>query len=261
MECPMATKEIFEWTFSPTDYFEQALEIQNGNYSMVIAEGKIEARMSSEYFAANPQIREQLHSIVLARFQGALVNSFLPYELMDPIRTHLREDGGKDVFVEPKGAVMYLFGGTADIIHTRGDGTVVYDSRAERILEKRTLGELVEVLQPSDLCLRKMLVSLENAVRDPKNELVHLYEIRDALTRKFGGDGKAKKILRISASAWSKFGKICNDEPLRQGRHRGKAAGPLRNPTHVESEEARVFAKEMVKKYVYYLSPLGLHRP
>jgi len=95
------------------------------------------------------------------------------------------------------------------------------------------------------------------AVRDPNNELVHLYEIRDALVVKFGGDAATRTTFRISRAQWSRFGARCNDELLRQGRHRGNNAGAFRDATEGELMEARGIARTMIESYLQYLEAPG----
>lgn len=84
------------------------------------------------------------------------------------------------------------------------------------------------------------------SIRDPNNELIYLYEIRDALSRKFGNSDKAISVLDIPKTKWKDFGKLCNYEPLKQGRHRGQHAA-LRNATDIELSEARETAKTIIE--------------
>ena len=249
----MSPVELFEWTFSPPDYFEQPLELVRAAYIMTITTGRVEVRLDSDFYTANPAIRDELHEALNDRFLGAQLVSFRPYELLGPVRTHLREDGGKDVFAEPKGVGMVFTVGTPDIQVTRADGTIVYDSRSERVAAKRSLGELIELHRPLSPTLTAMLNSISNAVRDPQNELVHLYEILDALSKEFGGKSRAIRTLGLDTSMWSRLGQICNNEPLRQGRHRGKMGLAIRDATHAELEEAREITRSMLRLYVQFL--------
>ena len=106
-----------------------------------------------------------------------------------------------------------------------------------------------------DELLPVLLQSYDAAVKDPCNELVHLYEIRDALVNKFGHEANAKAALAITNTTWSRFGQLCNDEPLNQGRHRGKKAREgLRDARTDELSEARDIARTMVEAYSRYLS-------
>jgi hypothetical protein len=94
---------------------------------------------------------------------------------------------------------------------------------------KGDLAEFVEKYRAKDAVLASLLRGYHAAVRDPDNELVHLFEIREALTTRFEGETEARSVLGISSRSRSRFGRLANVEPLRQGRHRGKAEGPLRD--------------------------------
>ena len=100
-------------------------------------------------------------------------------------------------------------------------GNVISDSRQDRVERKKNLAELVARYRSTDSLLSSLLRSYEAAVRDANNELVHLYEIRDALSVRFSGETAARATLGISSSQWSRMGQLCNSEPLRQSRHRG----------------------------------------
>jgi hypothetical protein len=82
---------------------------------------------------------------------------------------------------------------------------------------------------------------------------VHLYEIRDALSQHFGGGSAATAALQISSAQWSRLGQLSNNEPLTQGRHRGKQLGVLRDATNAELTEARDIARAMIESYLAYL--------
>jgi hypothetical protein len=53
----------------------------------------------------------------------------------------------------------------------------------------------------SDSVLAHLMHSHDTAVRNPKNELVHLYEIRDALVKHFRNDAATRAALGISKHA------------------------------------------------------------
>jgi hypothetical protein len=133
------------------------------------------------------------------------------------------------------------------------DGNIIADSKRDRIERKKSLAELVSVHRASDGLLAAMLRSYSAGVRDPNNELVHLYEIRDALSVKFGGDNSARAAIAITASQWSRLGQLCNNDPLRQGRHRGKTGEALRDASEGELVEARGIVRAMIEAYLQYL--------
>ena len=129
--------------------------------------------------------------------------------------------------------------------------------KATRIPRQVLLREGVDMLlakyRRKDWCVAFLLNSYTEAVNDPDNELVHLYEIRDAIAKKFGGGSAAVKALKITESQWSRLGQLANDEPLKQGRHRGKNLGVLRDATEWELKEGRDIARNLVEAYLYYL--------
>ena len=98
-----------------------------------------------------------------------------------------------------------------------------------------------------------MLKSYNASVNDPNNELVHLYEIRETLSKKFGGETVTREALGISRNEWSRLGQLANKEPLKQGRHRGKDVGQLRDATEGELKEARTIARALIEAYLKYL--------
>ena len=102
-----------------------------------------------------------------------------------------------------------------------------------------------------------LLNSYAAAVKDPDNELVHLYELREAVVAKFGGEGAARRALGVSSANWSRHGRLANDEPLKQGRHRGKKVGNLRDATEGELNEARSIARLVVKSYLTWRNNNG----
>jgi hypothetical protein len=96
------------------------------------------------------------------------------------------------------------------------------------------------------------------SVRDPANALVHLYEIRDALSKHFGNDTAARKALGISINKWERLGILANDPSLKQGRHRGGSLGALRDATVKELGEARRIARSLIEGYLEYLERLRI---
>jgi hypothetical protein len=248
---------VFEWTFSPLDYFEEAIEISRQDYTMTIAEGKVHAKVDSETYEADPGMRQRMHDALNDRFLGVQLLTHRPYELLRSTMLREHPDGRRDIFVEPEPARIVISAGTVDIQLVDKDGNVIADSKRERIERKMSLAELVSTYRSTDALLPSLLRSQAAAVRDPNNELVHLYEIREALSTKFGGGHTARATLGISATEWSRLGHLCNDEPLRQGRHRGKTGGALRDATEAELAEARSISRGMIEVYLRHLEGLA----
>jgi hypothetical protein len=236
---------VVEWQYSPPAYFEETIRILRSDYTMTIADGKVEARIDSAIYDANPALRQGLHDALNDRFLGVQLLGNTAYELSRSTMTRLHPDGRREIYVDVEAHLVLSDKVDSQIIDK--DGTVVADSKRNRIAKKKKLAELVGTYRATDETLTSLLRSYNAAVRDPDNELVHLYEIRDALSTKFGDKRMAQSALRISSSSWSRLGKLCNDEPLRQGRHRGKTPGTLRDATEAELKEARGIARAMVE--------------
>lgn len=250
----MSPVEIFEWEFSPADYFEESFNVVRDEYSLSVRPGKAEARVSAELYASDPTIRQRIQASLNDHLLGVQLLTFRPYTLSSARRTREHPDGRRDTFIELEGISVIAMGGSVDCRITAADGTVLADTKADRIAEKRVLAERIAKYRPSSPTLASMLSSFGAATRDPQNELVHLYEVRDALSSELGGKTGAMRTLGIPAATWSRLGQLCNDEPLRQGRHRGKGGASLRDATDAELSEARELARSMLRAYVNLLA-------
>jgi len=244
---------VIEWIYSPADYFEGAIRISRDEYEMTVHSGKVEAKIKPEVYDKDCKIRDVIHCTLNGRFLGVELLTHQAYELSEPRLYRLHRDGRKDVTIFPKPCVVTVSMGAPDIIITDKYVNLVSDSRKERIEKKKEVAELVEKYLTKDLVVASLLNSYHSAVNDPDNELIHMYEIRDALSKKFGDERQAYTNLGLSSAQWSRLGQLANNEPLKQGRHRGKSAGTLRDATEKELEEARAIARTFVKAYLDYL--------
>lgn len=249
----MGSVIVLDWSFSPPDYFEEPIEISRRDYTMTIADGKVRAKINSATYEARPEMREEVHNALNDRFLGVQLLTHRAYELSRPNVTRVHPDGRRDIFFEIEGASIKVSAGAVDFLITDKDGNVITDSKRERIERKKSLSALIEAHRAKDKLLASLLQSQAAAIRDPNNELVHLYEIRDALRTRFKDERAARTALGFSRTKWSRFGTLCNDMPLRQGRHRGQNAGALRDATEGELIEARGIARAMIEAYLQYL--------
>jgi hypothetical protein len=244
---------VLEWKFSPPDYFEEAIHIKRDDYVLTINNGTVEARIRPETYDKDQSMRDRLHASLNDRFLGVQLFSHKPYELSKASMYRLHPNGRRDITIFPEPIVIKVSIGEPDIIVKDKDGTIITDSRQERIQKKQELAELAEKYRQKDPFVASILRSYNEAVNDPDNELVHLYEIRDSIAKRFGGESAAQSELGITGKRWSRLGKLANDEPLKQGRHRGKSPGVLRDATEGELREARSIARNLVEALLDYL--------
>jgi hypothetical protein len=208
---------VLEWDFSPPDYFEEPIEISRHDYIVIIADGKVQAKIDSSVYEADPSMRQRLHDALNDRFLGVQLLSDRAYQLSKPTMTRVHPDERRDFFVEPEPERLKISDNLVDVRITDRHGNVISDSRQDRIEKKKSLAELVARYRSTDGLLDSLFRSYDAAVHDPNNELVHLYEIRDALFMRFGGEPAPRAAVGISSSQWSRIGHLCNSEPLRQG--------------------------------------------
>lgn len=244
---------VLGWTFTPPDYFEEPIRIVRDNYEITIENGKIKARIEAQYYDSGSDLRMKFHESLNSRFLGAQILNQKPFELSKPSMSRIHPDGRKNQYIFPESIKFTVTMGTPDVVVTDPNGKVIRNSRRERIERRKELVELVEKHRAHSPILQGLLNSLTCSIREPDNELVYLYEIREALSKKFGGEEMARKVLNITRISWRRFGRLTNVEPLKQGRHRGKNVGALRDATENELIEARTFARELIEKYLDYL--------
>jgi len=244
---------VVTWTYTPADYFEEPIRIQELGYTIVIAAGNVEARVNAAVYDADTKAtKEKICRAVDARFLKRQLAAYTTYELTGPrLESRVRDDGSNSavtVFVQPLPARKVEFATVVDVVTKDSAGNVVKDTARERDKRYSELAELLAKHSELDETAKSLLASWRSAIADQASELVHLYEIRDALKA-------VRTDLNISAKDWSRLGQLANDEPLRQGRHGGskKAAHELRDATEAELKEARDIALCMIEAYLRYL--------
>ena len=245
----------FEWSYTPPELFETRSDIVCAGRTFVIDSGKVLVRVEvvggqGTWWA----LANELHQVLHTQFLAGQVLSHERFTLSKPSFARIRLDGGRDVFVTlEEGARLTARTGTVDVVHTDAAGGTIHDSRKERIERRRSFAQQAAA-HVGEPVVDSVLRSYGAAVNDPENELVHLYEVRDALANRFGGEGLARAAISISEAAWSRLGTLANGEPFFQGRHRGKHPGQLRYATERELEEARRIARAMIDGYFRYLA-------
>ena len=249
----MEAKYVIKWTYTPKDYLEEARDIKEPYYRMWINNGEVRVEVNEDDCSDPYEMLKQIHASLNSRFLGIEVLTNKPYTLSEPTMEKELPDGRKNYFLQPKNVTMRMEVGSPDIFIKDKNGNIIADTRLDRINKQQSFSDLVEKYDSKDSVLHSMLVSHHNALSDPDNELVHLYEIRDALRTKFGGKKQALKALGITKNDWQRLGDLACVEPLKQGRHRGQQAGNLRDATQEELDEAQTIAQRMIEAYLNYL--------
>lgn len=246
----MFVKTVLEWSYTPPGIFEAPYVFPSQDFEL-----RIESGLASATFNQPRQQVDQIEKLEIERFvrlafRGLEAITHQHIEITGDKVYQYDAEGQRHEFIFLSGAIC---GGSAlsgDIVVRDKDGTIICDSRAERIQKKHEFVTCVLNHAPDDGLLRLLLKSYAAAISDPANEFVHLYEIRDALKAHFGGEVKAKKVLDFSDARWSKLGRLANNEAVEQSRHRGSFINSTRSATIEELTEARQIAQEMIEKYI-----------
>lgn len=242
-----------KWVYTPADYFEEKTTDLLPDYEHTIENGEIILKMDPEEFKGHPEIVDKLHDQLLDIFRGAALITQKPFKVNRAGVEIIYPSGQKDVFLQVASAAHAMAVGTVDIVVTDPNGNVVVNTKQDRVIMQKNLAKLASKYRGIDEVADSILKSFEKALNNPKTVLVHLYEIRDSLKKKFKGEATAIKELGIIFSKWDRLRRLSDVEPLNQGRHSGQHYGELRDATESELKQAREIAIEMVVAYLEYL--------
>jgi hypothetical protein len=240
---------VLEWTYEPADLFEEPVVFTWSGGEVRIEGGRVRGTFDPEYYTQGREFRDAAHEIVLGRFQAQQIQTQTLFDLSPASMSREHGDGRRDVTAFMETAKVSLTGHPVDIVLRDAEGNVVEDTKATRTIKHRRFGESVIDLLTTDPTLKKIMNSFDKALRDKGNLLVHLYEIRDAISKEYGSEKNARNSVKVTGADWSKFGRMVNDDPLLEGRHRGKHTG-LRNCTKDEISFATGFAQALIEGYV-----------
>ena len=242
-----------EWRYSPKTYLEEHISIPFEGGYLEIKDGVVIAILDPEIYQADRSIPEVLTRKIESKLHAVQIMTHKDFELSKPSRTNILEDEKNNHFLEIEPILSITSDGTVDLVVKDKNGNIVSDTKSERLDKQNRFASLIDKHRHNDATLDQMLKSYQKSVKDPDDELVHLYEIRDSLSEKFGSKKNAIQKLGITNAEWDEIGILANTLPLKQGRHRGKAVGTLRNAEIAELKKARKSASYLIEKYLEYL--------
>lgn len=248
---------VLEWRYAPVYYFEDEFEtnlnLNNEQYKMVVKKGKIEVHISSALYEKNKNIHNWLYDAINKKFKVFLLTKYEPLKISKSVSITGNYTNGKKHVIKFADTARVAFKASVRVVKKDKDGNVIYDSCKEQTEKNKELIDLISRCESKDSFAVSLLDCLYRATNNKSHELVHLYEIREALVNKFGNQQSARQSLGISRKDWSRLGELANDLPLKQGRHAGKKINELRDATSKELNEARQLAQRFVKAYLNYL--------
>jgi hypothetical protein len=244
-----AARTVLEWTYEPSNFFEEQTRIAYEEGGIEIGAGIARGTFGPERYEQGELFRNKMHKILNSYFLSQQIFSRQPYTLEKPNLVLEHADGRRAISLTLESVVLVTSFGSLDITATDADGNIIADSKADRLERQAQFREQVATILPHDAALRRMLQSFRNAMDDQDNLLVYLFEIRDALVGEFSDAATVRAAVKVSNADWRKFGQLANDEPLQEGRHRGKHA-TLRSASADESAWAIEFGRRLIEGYV-----------
>lgn len=113
-----------------------------------------------------------------------------------------------------------------DFVLASADGTVVADSRKERMTELLR----ASTLYAKNNILQRMADYLLDYHSDPNKKLAPLFDIIEVAGKVFGGKDKAATSLHVGTKRMNGATGVMNDSSIPSGRHPGKELGGGRDP-------------------------------
>lgn len=243
---------ISEWDFSPEDLFEGECDFSIPGCEILVASGTFKVTVTDRLSRSDAMIRADVEQELRALLAGAQLLQPEPTSLSLRRFSRATDDGrlGATIFVEAD--LMVVSEMSVDIVLTDKDGHIISDTKADRVRDKQSSAKRV-LCHSDDPTLRAVVDSFQASRADSENELIYIFEIRDALNRRFGGQSEALRILGVKQE-WNCIGRLANNTEIREGRHRGifRATG-LRRATSDELRQARESATRMIEAYLDHL--------
>lgn len=242
-----------EWDFSPDDFLEYELVDEVNRSTINVSAGKIVV-LAPDDGTDTQVIVERTQAVVTLLFQCARIYRRGRYTTSGPSVMRIHENGKRDYVVLPDSVTVFWGKPGFDFIVHDQQGKMIFDSATDRKSKKMALTSVALKIQETNPIVKFALSAFNSSIEQPENELIHLYEIRDAAKRYFGNSELAKSGLPICNKLWSRFGHLTSNAPLKQGRHRGFRYEDLRDATEKELEEVRTIARAILQRLFEHIA-------
>ncbi|MET3717089.1 hypothetical protein [Pseudomonas sp. PvP001] len=256
------------WRYSPADIVSEELALDIEGHRLTVAEGLATLEIDGGTFDQDPTIQARAVDSFKSILNGFEIYYRNPVVISIPQMVRKHADGHQTHYVELEPANITVSVSCSVKIIDQCGNVIVDDEVERKKFERQRVAIISSQAQslgyklakhPADVLLVRLVDSYKNSISNPNNELVYLYEIRDALANRFGGEKGACSILGLPRGAWGRFGLLCNQSPIYQSRHRGKkySESDMRHASTTELQEARDFALSMIYGYMSYLDALS----
>src|SRR5437773_3032904 len=216
-------KTELEWPYKPADFFEAPYQSQTDAYTIVADAGTVLVTLAAPSDPISPRLQNQITKHVEGLFLARQLLVHRAFGLESVRVCQHRLDGGKKSEMSFAAKVSFVSATASEHLSTaeqcdvtvhNASGRLAQDSKSARIAEHTKFIDSVAPKLAGSATLDVLLESYKAAVADPANELVHLYQIREALAKHYGGNAKARRKLPISQQEWNRFNILANVLPL-----------------------------------------------
>ena len=278
MDIEKVDSVTLEWTYEPPDYLEvvyseEEVTLPYKKLGIKFSKGKATVNFSPkvfpEVFPKDGDIKNALDSLSkdLTQYIKTLLISVQLHEvqLYEPKPFSLNEIPSRTI-KEKEGithkytSVKFSFSPVKMKVNARVESSL---SEEERIVRQEKINKrinethaLLDEHLKQDITLFKMLRGMREALENPKYELVHLYEIVDAIKMRF--PKKEKEKLGIDDRDWGKVEEVCNSR--KEGRHGGLEREASEPATSEEKKKVRQITRKFIKLYLRYLEKLSSNK-
>lgn len=231
-----------EWTYTPEGFFEAPLLVRGNGYLLEATAGIATAQVYGD-------VEEQQGKAWEDRLDMLMRAWFTASQLIDPRKFTLQQSGATLYRRDGSRTVSALFQGCYSIERPSQWSELTPEQRADRQQRMRELAMGLARHSCNDELVR-LVSSFQASVEDPENSFVHLYEIKELL-RKLLDESKDFAIeLGVNDASVRQYISSLGNDAIRQGRHRGKHIGKLRNATLHEVRTAQDLALQLIEGYV-----------
>jgi hypothetical protein len=246
---------VVSWHLQPAPLIEEPYSLSTNGAEVSASAGEVAITIPHSPGGVSASRLLQLRTVAEAHAAAAAISRGIGWRLEGPAIAHVGDDGSRTVQLTMGASAVFIVE-DVDTLVTDADGTVIHDSRRVRLNRQRELADLFIAAGAEDSLLTYLVEALQRARQRPDYELLHLYEIRDAVSKRFGADKRARKKLGISKDDWSFLGRLANHEPLEGSRHRGEhlaGGAPLPPPTSDQLHRARAIAVAIIEAYARWI--------
>lgn len=242
---------VLEWTFEPTDLFEEIIDVEILAGSVHIEQGVARGHFPASEFEQGRAFRDEAHRKLQPHFLAQAVAAGKQCVLNPAHMSRNYPDGRSDQIMFVETAYFDLSTGNADFIIRDKDGNVASDTRAARIAEQKEFRDKLVDAQLRFPEIMEMAASFIKSFEDEANCFVHLYEVRDRIRTKFNSEAEAKTVLNAKGD-WTTIGRLSNCSDSAVGRHRGMGTDH-KKPDQDTLRKVRDATRRLIVAYVDYI--------